>query len=90
MDAPRPVLLLLVPADWDAVPEALTELRRCLGEDYGAGLMLRQASVPLRSPMPLYVGYWPHDVQRFAQRDLRPRIEAAFYSLAWLELEDVG
>lgn len=90
MDKPRPVLMLLVPADWDVVPEGLTEPRRCLGEDYGASLMLRQASVPMRSPMPLYVGYWPKDVQHFAQRDLRPRIEAAFSSLAWFELEDVG
>lgn len=90
MDEPRPVLLLLVPADWDAVPEGLTELRRCLGEDYGASLMLRQSTVPMRSPLSHYVGYWPRDVQRFAQRDLRPRIEAAFYSLAWLEFEDVG
>ncbi|THF84371.1 hypothetical protein E7T09_20415 [Deinococcus sp. KSM4-11] len=90
MDEARPVLLLLVPADWDVVPAALTELRRCLGEDYGASLLLRMSSVPLRSPMPMYVGYWPRDLQRFAQRDLRPQIAEAFSSLAWMELDEAG
>ena len=51
MDVPQPVLLLMVPADWEAIPEAVTEIRRCLGEDYGGRLHLRMASTPLRSPL---------------------------------------
>ncbi len=50
MDVPQPVLLLVVPADWSSVPEGVTELRRCLGEDYGGRLTLRMARAPLRSP----------------------------------------
>lgn len=90
MDEPRPVLMLLVPADWDAVPEGLTELRRCLAEDYGASLLLRMSSWPLRSPLPLYVGYWPRDVQRLAARDITPRVHAAFFLLDWLDLDEVS
>ena len=86
----RPVLLLLVPADWEAVPEGLTELRRCLAEDYGASLMLRMASRPLRSPFHHYAGYWPHWERQHAKLDLPPRIERAFYSLDWLELDEVS
>jgi len=37
----RPVLLVLVAADWHAVPEGMAELRRCLADEYGASLMLR-------------------------------------------------
>lgn len=90
MDEPRPVLMLLVPADWDAVPEGLTELRRCLGEEYGGRLLLRMARIPLRSPLAHYCGVWGRADLRLARRDLTPRIEAAFYSLAWLQLEDAG
>lgn len=53
MNGSQPVLLLVVPADCEAVPEGVTELR-------------------------------------LAHRDLTPRIEAAFCSLAWLELDGVS
>ena len=90
MNVPQPVLLLVVPADWDAIAEAVTEIRRCLGEDYGGRLLLRMASTPLRSPLAHYCGLWDWDELRLARRDLTPRIRAAFYSLAWAELEDAG
>ncbi len=45
--------MLVVPPDWEAIPEGLTELKRCLAEEYGASLLLRPSSVPMRSPMPL-------------------------------------
>lgn len=85
-----PILLLLVPADWDADPAALTELRRFLSDEYGAVLSLRQATAPLRSPLPLYVGYWPRALRQGADSYLRPLIDAAFFSLEWLELDEVG
>ncbi|GHF31155.1 hypothetical protein HNQ07_000623 [Deinococcus metalli] len=90
MDVPRPVLMLVVPPDWDPVPDALADLRRCLSDDYGAVLMLRQGTRPMRSPLILCVGYWPTDLKRFAERDLRPRIAEAFVDLSWVEFEDVG
>lgn len=90
MHVPQPVLLVVVPADWDVIPDGLTELRRCLGEDYGGRLLLKMASTPLRSPLAHYCGLWGRAEQRLARRDLTPRIEAAYYSLSWLELEDAG
>ncbi len=86
----RPGLLLIMPADWEAVPEGLTELRRCLAEDYGASLLLRMSTAPMRSPLPLYVGYWEPWARRSAGRNIPFLIQAAFYTLNWLELEDVG
>ena len=90
MTVPQPVLLLVVPAEWEAVPEGVTELRRCLGEDYGGVLTLRMARTPLRSPLAHYCGLWDRAELRLARRDLTPRIEAAFFNLAWLELEGVS
>ncbi|MFC6667838.1 hypothetical protein ACFP9V_22390 [Deinococcus radiopugnans] len=89
MDVPQPVLLLVVPAEWEAVPEGVTELRRCLGEDYGGVLTLRSPHA-LHSPLAHYCGLWDRAELRLARRDLTPRIEAAFFNLAWLELEGVG
>ena len=84
-DLLRPVLLVIVPADWDAVPEGIAELRRCLADEYGASLMLRQATAPLASPLPLYAGYWPPDTQWYARRDVTPRLAQAFVDLNWLD-----
>ncbi|QLG12746.1 hypothetical protein HLB42_17640 (plasmid) [Deinococcus sp. D7000] len=89
MDVPQPVLLLVVPASWEAVPEGITELRRCLGECRGVQT-LRMARTPLHSPLAHYCGLWGRAELRLARRDLTPRIEAAFFNLAWLELEGVG
>lgn len=86
----RPVLLLMVLADWEARPESVTELRRRLDEHYGGRLTLRMATAPLRSPLAHYCGLWDRASMRLARRDLTPCIEAAFFSLTWLELEGVG
>ena len=86
-DLLRPVLLVIVPADWNAVPEGIAELRRCLSDEYGASLMLRQATAPLSSPLPLYTGYWPPDTQWYAKRDVTPRLAAAFVDLGWFDAE---
>ncbi|THF88374.1 hypothetical protein E7T09_03990 [Deinococcus sp. KSM4-11] len=86
----RPVLLLIVPGGWDVVPEAVAELRRCLADDYGGTLMLRQATTLLRSPLMHYCGYWEPGVMPFARRDVPPRVQDAFIDLAWAELDEVG
>lgn len=86
-DLLRPVLLVIVPADWDAVPEGVAELRRCLADDYGASLMLRQATAPLSSPLPLYTGYWQPKTQWYARRDVTPRLAEAFVDLGWFDAE---
>ncbi|GGK91229.1 hypothetical protein [Deinococcus radiotolerans] len=86
-DLLRPVLLVIVPADWDAVPEGVAELRRCLADEYGASLMLRQATAPLSSPLPLYAGYWEPKAQWYARRDVTPRLAEAFVDLRWFDAE---
>ncbi|GGO37958.1 hypothetical protein [Deinococcus humi] len=50
MDLPRPLPLLVVPADWEAVPEDVTDLRRCLCENYGGRLVLKMESAPPALP----------------------------------------
>ena len=90
MDVPQPVLLVVVPADWDAIPEGLSELRRCLGEEYGGRLVMRMARTPLRSPLVHYCGLWGRAERQLARRDLTPRVEAAFYSLAWMDVDEAG
>lgn len=87
-----PCLMLLVPADWVAIPEGLTELRRVLGNKYGATLDLRTATAPMSAPVTLYINYWEFWVMREAQENLPQLIERAFYTLNWLEaeLEDAG
>lgn len=82
----RPGLLLFVPGDWEADPPALAELRRHLSDEYGATLVIRQAAHPLLEPVPFYTGWWRARVTD----ELRHLIMAAFFSLDWLELEDVG
>ena len=82
----RPGLLLYVPGNWDADPPALTELRRHLRDVYGATLEVQQATGPLLAPVPRFIGTW----QSTGSDDLHRLIQAAFYSLAWLEREDVG
>ncbi|GGB62514.1 hypothetical protein [Deinococcus soli (ex Cha et al. 2016)] len=86
-DLLRPVLLVIVPADWDPVSEGVAELRRCLADEYGASLMLRQAIAPLSSPLPLYAGYWEPGTQWYAKRDVTPRLAQAFVDLNWLDAE---
>ena len=87
MTEPRPVLLVILPADWEAVPKELAELRRLLSDEYGAVLSLRQSSRPREAPITCYVGYWPREVLHTARADIAPRVEAAFFTLDWLNNE---
>ena len=68
--------------------EALGELKRCLADEYGARLHLRQARAPMKAPLPLFCGFWPEGITRYARRDVQPRVDRAFFNLAWAELED--
>lgn len=54
--------------------------------EYGATLEVRQASGPMLAPVPLYSEAW----RRQATDDLRQAIAAAFFSLAWVGMEDAG
>ncbi|MVN89142.1 hypothetical protein GO986_20600 [Deinococcus sp. HMF7620] len=82
----HPVLLVIVPPDWEADPPALAELKRCLADEYGARLHLRQAQAPMKAPLPLFCGFWPKGITRYARRDVQPRVDQAFFSLEWLDV----
>lgn len=84
MDESRPTLTLLVPAGLEIVPEGLAELRRHLSDEYGATLDLRPYSRLLPIPIRLYTGTWTPGVDD----EVRPLIDAAFFMLDWLDLED--
>ncbi len=63
------MLLLVVPADWGAKPEGVTELRRRLGEDHGGRQMLRMTRTPLQVPRPHSCGLWGRAELRLARPD---------------------
>ncbi|GGL12824.1 hypothetical protein [Deinococcus radiotolerans] len=86
----QPVLLVIVPPDWEADPAALAELRRCLADEFGARLSLRQGTVPMRGPLHLYCGVWPDGLMWSARREVTPRLAQAFFSLDWLDLDDAA
>lgn len=74
------LLLLLVPGHWDAVPEGMAELRRHLSDEYGALLEVRPAQLDI--PIPLCCGWGDTPAPG---PDVGERIDAAFYSLDWVE-----
>ncbi|MFC4637170.1 hypothetical protein [Deinococcus hohokamensis] len=77
---------MIVPGDWDAVPEGVAELRRYLSDEYGATLMLRITPTPLKSPLFLPTGLWAPGTWRFARRDIEQvLIPQAFFSLEWMD-----
>lgn len=86
MSSPRPSLLVIVPGDWDAVPEGVAELRRYLADQHGASLLLRTTTAPLRSPLVLQTGVWALPSWRCARRDIEQVLmPQAFFSLEWMD-----
>jgi hypothetical protein len=86
MTEPALTLTLLVPGAWEPVPDGVTELRRYLSDEFGATLTVRTSKSLLPIPIRLYAGPWPTS----ADDEIKRRIEAAFFNLDWLEMEDVG
>ncbi|MFC4424866.1 hypothetical protein [Deinococcus navajonensis] len=85
MHATRPSLLVIVPPDWDTVPDGLAELKRYLSDEYGAVLLLRSATAPMRSPLLLHLGLWNPQDMRVAREDVDDLLQRAFYTLDWME-----
>lgn len=79
-------LTILVPGDWDVVPDVLRELRRHLSDEYGAMLRVQPTTRYLPTPVRLYAGPWA----AHWDEDLERLVRAAFFTLDWLELEDAG
>ncbi|MFC3833397.1 hypothetical protein [Deinococcus rufus] len=80
-------LLIYLPGEWEADPTALAELRRFLGDEYGVTLQLEPAATPLLAPVAIRLGVLAQHAEDPA---LRARINAAFFTLDWLEFEDVS
>ncbi|MFC4426187.1 hypothetical protein [Deinococcus navajonensis] len=86
MYSPGPSLLVIVPGDWDVVPEGLTELKRYLSDEYAATLLVRTTVAPLRSPLMLQTGVWDPRDWRMARRDIEQvLLPQAFFSLEWMD-----
>lgn len=88
--SPEPVLLVIVPPEWEADPAALAELRRCLSDEFGARLTLRAGTVPMHAPLPLFCGVWPRGSGWLVRREVTPRLAAAFFTLDWLDVDDAA
>lgn len=82
-------LVVLLPADWEAAPTELRELRRCLVEEFAAEISVRRASGTMTAPLTFFAGYWPSDVYRLAQQEVLPLVQDAFFTLDWLNLDEV-
>ncbi|MFC4638532.1 hypothetical protein [Deinococcus hohokamensis] len=86
MYTPGPSLLVIVPGDWNVVPEGVAELKRYLADEYGATLMMRTTTARLRSPLALQTGVWAPATWRFAWRDIEQvLLPQAFFSLEWMD-----
>ncbi|MFC4636710.1 hypothetical protein [Deinococcus hohokamensis] len=85
MYTPGPSLLVIVPGDWDVVPEGLAELKRYLADEYGAHLLIRSGTAPMHAPLPLYLGIWDASDLRVSRIDVSHLLPHAFSTLAWME-----
>ena len=81
----HPLLLLMVPSQHEVDPESLRDLRRAVGDEYGAELWVR----PLGFSAPVcrlhLIGNWGRQTECEVWEELRHFIEASFYTLDWLE-----
>lgn len=80
-------LLIYIPGGWEADPVALAELRRYLSDEHGVTLDVLPAAGPMLAPTSIRVGLLARQPE---EPDLRTRIAQAFFSLDWLDLEDVS
>ena len=80
-----PLLLLLVPPQYEVDPEALRELRRAVSDEYRAELWVRLFDFPATSFRLHLIGNWGRRTRAAVWHQLSHLIEASFYSLDWLE-----
>lgn len=82
----RPCLFVLVPGDWDAVPEGLAELRRYLSDEFGPSLRVHPTVACLPAPVAVRAGRWDESDWRYGHQDIEQvLVPNAFFSLDWLE-----
>jgi hypothetical protein len=82
---PCPLLLLLVPPECEVDAEALRDLRRFVGDEYGAELWVRPFEYSDTAFRLHLIGDWGQRRVYEVQDHLSPLIEASFYTLDWLE-----
>ncbi|AHX26576.1 hypothetical protein DEDE109153_08280 [Deinococcus deserti] len=86
MSTPSPCLLVIVPGNWEAVPEGVQELKRYMAHEVGGTLTVQRTPAPLRFPLVLPIGVWPPGSWRVARQDIElVLMSQAFFSLGWLE-----
>lgn len=82
-EPPLPLLIVRVPAGHEIDPQAWEALKVRAGDSYGAGVVLA-APAFLRAETPVLLGNWG-GLKSEAARELQPLIDAAFFTLDWLE-----
>ncbi|MFC4637895.1 hypothetical protein [Deinococcus hohokamensis] len=85
MSEPRPSLLVILPPDWDLIPNGVAELKRYLADEFRASLLIRGTDVPMRAPLTLYLGVWDRRDKQLARRDVDDLLPRAFYTLNWMD-----
>jgi hypothetical protein len=79
------LLLLLVPPQREADPAALRELARLVGDEYGARLWVRPLEFVARACRLHLIGDWGRTRPGEVQTALTMHVEAAFFTLDWLD-----
>ena len=80
-----PLLLLLVPPEGEVDPEALRDLRRAVGDEYGAELWVWPFEYSTSAVRLHLIGEWGQATEGEVRANLNHFIEASFYTLDWLE-----
>lgn len=81
----QPIVLVLVPPDWEAVPEGLDALRRQIETGYDGRMVLRPATQKLSRPVVLLFGSWDAAAKARATETLHWLAQEAFFTLEWLK-----
>jgi hypothetical protein len=80
-----PLLLLLVPSQYEVDPEALRELRRAVSDEYRAELWVRPLYFQAASFRLHLIGDWGRCSRDEVRTQLSLLTEASFYTLDWPE-----
>lgn len=81
----QPLLVLHTPAGHEIDPQALGELTKYIGQQYGAALLINKRTLPGGPASPVLLGHWHPNTPSDALTDLTPRINRVFFNLDWLE-----
>ncbi|ULH17978.1 hypothetical protein MF271_23745 (plasmid) [Deinococcus sp. KNUC1210] len=77
----RPLVLLLIPADWQVEEQASCELQQFVRDEYGAGLWVKPLDDPAARSRLRLIGNWNGWSASEVQQGLAVHLASAFFSL---------